>query len=129
MQLNIRLTQSSLQENITVSGKQGGKLQGNASRKLLKCLDSLELELSKYSAGTCMKGLPYIRVLRAFDKIVAICFGNDLLPGWEQHLAEFTQSYRELRSSKDIPISITPKVGNSKSCLTKSVYFNQTLSL
>ena len=101
-----------MQENITVSGKQGGKLQGNASRKFLKCLDSLELELSKYSAGSYMKGLPYIRVLRAFDKIVSTCFGTELLPGWTHYLAEFTESYRALRSTKDRPIRITPKVGN-----------------
>ena len=112
-----------MQENITVSGKQGGKLQGNASRKLLKCLGSLELELSKCSAGIYMKGLPFIRVFRAFDKIVSTRFGNDLLPGWEQHLVEFTQSYRALRSSKDRPISITPQVGNSKSFLARSVNF------
>ena len=86
-------------------------MQGNASRKLLKCLDSLELELGKYSAAVYITGLPYIRALRDFDKVVHTCFGSNLLQGWQQHLAEFTESYKALRSRNDRPISITPKVG------------------
>ena len=95
-----------------MSRRQGGKLQGNASRKFLKCLDSLELELSKCSTAVHIKGLPFIRVLRAFDMVVHTCFGSTLLQGWQQHLAEFTESYRALRSCNDRPISVTPKVGN-----------------
>ena len=33
-----------MQENITVCGKQGGKLEGNSSIKFLKSLDSLEFK-------------------------------------------------------------------------------------
>ena len=94
-----------------MSGRQGGKLQGNASRKFLKCLDSLEFELSKCSVAVHIRGLPYIRVLRAFDKVVHTCFGSTLLVGWQQHLADFSESYKALRSRHDRPISVTPKVG------------------
>merc|ERR1712098_742531 len=66
-------------ENITVCGKQGGKLEGNATRKLLKVMDSLELELGKVSAEVYMKGLPFTRALRSFDKVVHSCFGPKLL--------------------------------------------------
>lgn len=111
-----------LQENITVSARQGGKLQGNASRKLLQCMDSLELELSKCTGEQFITGMPYIRALRAFNMVVTSCFGSHLLQGWQGHLAEFTDSYRALRSRKDKPISITPKVGN----LSKPKYTNSS---
>ena len=44
-------------ENITVCAKQGGKLEGNSTRKLLKLLDSLELELSKLSPEIYLNSL------------------------------------------------------------------------
>ena len=99
-----------LQENITVCGKQGGKLEGNATRKLLKCLDSLELELSKVSQDVYIKGLPFTRALRDFNNVVHSCFGSELGKGWQQHIVNFTNSYLALNSRHDRPISITPKV-------------------
>ena len=90
--------------------KQGGKLQGNSTRKLLKCVDSLELELRKISAEAYCEGLPFIRALRAFNMVVHSCFGQILLEGWEQTITEFTLAYTALQSSNGRPISITPKV-------------------
>ena len=97
-------------ENITVFGKQGGKLEGNATRKFLKSTHSLELELRKVSPEVFMKGLPFTRTLKAFDNVVHSCFGAVLLEGWQDHIAEFSACYSVLTSSKGNPISITPKV-------------------
>jgi hypothetical protein len=97
-------------ENITVCGKQGGKLEGNATRKFLKTTHSLELELRKVSPELFMKGLPFTRTLKAFDNVVHSCFGAILLEGWQDHIAEFSACYSVLTSSKGNPISITPKV-------------------
>ena len=87
-------------------------MEGNATRKLLKCVDSLELELNKVSPEVFMKGLPFTRTLRAFNQVVHTCFGSDLIEGWQQHIAEFTHSYTSLKSCHDRSISITPKVSN-----------------
>ena len=99
-----------LKENITVSQKQGGKLEGNSSRKLLECVDSLEVEFGKHSHEVLLLGMPFMRVLRAFNKVVHTTFGMVLLDGWEAHIREFTDSYRGLRNKVDNPITVTPKV-------------------
>jgi hypothetical protein len=65
-------------ENITVCGKQGGKLEG-ATRMFLKTTHSLELELRKVSPEVFMKGLPFTRTLKAL--VVHSCFGAVLLEG------------------------------------------------
>merc|ERR1711954_639219 len=97
-------------ENITVCGKQGGKLEGNATRKLLKSMDSLELELGKVSEEVYIKGLPFTRALRSFDQVVHSCFGPILLDGWKEHIAEFSSCYKSLISSTGCPVTITHKV-------------------
>ena len=97
-------------ENIPVCGKQGGKLEGNSTRKLLKSMDSLELELDKVSEEVYMKGLPFTRALRSFDQVVHSCFGPILLEGWREHIAEFSSCYKDLTSSTGCPVTITPKV-------------------
>ena len=43
-----------------MSGKHGGKLEGNATRKLLKCTSSLEVELKKLPTEKYEKAHPYI---------------------------------------------------------------------
>jgi hypothetical protein len=43
-----------------VCAKQGGKLDGNSSRKLLRCLDSLEFELQQCAGDAYLRGLPFI---------------------------------------------------------------------
>ena len=42
-------------------------LEGNQSRKFLKLIDKLELELMKESEEVIVNGLPYIYTFRAFD--------------------------------------------------------------
>ena len=49
-------------ENISLCGKQGGKVEGNSTRNFLKSLDSLELELRKHSDEVFLQGLPYVRI-------------------------------------------------------------------
>ena len=94
-------------ENITVCAKQGGKLEGNSTRKLLKSLDSLELELSKLSPEVYLNSLPFLRTLRAFNLVVHRCFGAVLLDGWREAIAEFTLSYSDMTTLDGKPISIT----------------------
>ena len=88
----------------------GGKLEGNASRKLLTCLDSLEIELQKVSDEVVILGLPFIHALRDFGNIVHMCFGSILLNGWKQSIDKFTSSYSALVSPSGNSISVTPKV-------------------
>ena len=91
-------------------GKQGGKLNGNACRKLLNCVDSLELELRKYSAQAYITGLPFVKALRCFNSLVHSSFGSVLLDGWKKAISEFTLSYTDLVTYSGQPITITPKV-------------------
>ena len=91
-------------------GKQGGKLEGNASRKLLKSTFSLEDHLKCQSKDMYERGLPYILTLRDFNEVVHCCFGNELLEGWQESISRFTYSYKQLRNNKGCPVSITPKV-------------------
>ena len=97
-------------ENITVSGKQEGKLEGNACRKFLTRLDSLEFMLSQCSSNNHIKGLPFIRAMKAFNMVVTSCFGSYVQLGWQDCISEFTQSYKALQSSNDRPVTVTPKV-------------------
>ena len=90
--------------------KQGGKLDGNSTRKLLKCLDSLEFELQQCAGDAYLRGLPFIQALRDFSQVVHMCFGQLLVEGWQQAIAKFTTSYSSLVSKSGKPISITPKV-------------------
>ena len=84
---------------------QGGHaLEGNQARKFLKRVDSLELALRKESSMAMVEGLPYITTFRAFNKVVEACFGMELAPDYKDHIAKFSQLYREL------DISVTPKV-------------------
>ena len=97
-------------ENITVSGRHGGKLNGNASRKVLRSMDSFEEKLKQHSDEHYVLGLPYITTLRNFCQVVTSCFGMELLPGWSDSLEIFEMSYKQLKSQTGKSISITPKV-------------------
>ena len=93
------------QESIVRKKNQGGHaLEGNQSRKLLKRVDYLELKLKQENNKMLLEGLPYIAAFRAFDKVVHACFGMELDPEYKEHIAKFSQLYRELG------ISVTPKV-------------------
>ena len=76
----------------------------------MKCLDSLEFELQQCSADVYLRSLPFIRALRDFGQVVHLCFGQLLLDGWQEAIADFTSSYKVLISNSGKPISITPKV-------------------
>ena len=58
----------------------------------------------KESNKSIVEGLPYIAVLRAFNRVVESCFGMQLAPNYKEHIARFSLLYRELE------ISVTPKV-------------------
>ena len=72
----------------------------------MKCIDQLEQEF--YSGGdeVVVRGLPYIKALRLFDRVVSSCFGMTLQPGYEEAIESFHKAYLELE------ISVTPKVNS-----------------
>ena len=75
----------------------GGKFEGNDCRKLLRKLDILrELCPQEYEQ--------FIETFAQFDEVVHSCYGNDLLPGYEQNILSFKDEFLKLR------ISVTPKV-------------------
>ena len=76
----------------------------------MNCLDSLEFELQQCPADVYLRSLPFIRALRDLGHVVHLCFGQLLLEGWQEAIADFTSSYKVLISSSGKPISSTPKV-------------------
>ena len=85
--------------------KQGNNdLEGNQSRDFLRCIDKLEVMLMKECPDRIVEALPYIAVLRAFNKVVHSCFGVTLLEGYAENITMFSKLYRELG------ITVTPKV-------------------
>ena len=98
------------EQNITVNGKRGGKLNGKACRDLLDSVDQLELALQARSEDVHLRGLPFINALRKFNTVRLKTFKMDLEEGWEEAIRVFETSYRELRNKDDKPISVTPKV-------------------
>ena len=65
-----------------------------------------ELEAAMLEAGQDIhtKGLPFIRTLEAFSKVVESCFSTQLNRDYETSIEEFRHHYLQLN------ISITPKV-------------------
>ena len=58
----------------------------------------------KESDDVVLRGLPYVDTFRAFDRVVTMCFGVNLIPGYEAAIQRFKSSYLNLE------ISVTPKV-------------------
>ena len=67
-------------------------------------MDKLEGAFHLVGSEVVLLGLPYIQCLRDFDRVVHLCFGRTLLPGYKDAIAQFSASYRSLG------ISVTPKV-------------------
>ena len=78
--------------------------KGNQSRKFLKSVPMLETLLMLEGPQEIRKGVPYIKVLSLFDKVVDTCFGMTLKPKYEEAILAFKEAYMELG------VSITPKV-------------------
>ena len=70
----------------------------------MKKLDLLQEALARKGSDVLDKGLPYVNVLRAFSSVLETCFGNELIPGYETHIAQFKEVY--LSSG----MTVTPKV-------------------
>ena len=77
------------------------EINGNQSRKFLKCLDQLEFELMSEGGEDIIKGLPFIKAL---DRVVSLCFGILLDPAYVEAIQDFKKSYL------DLGITVTPKV-------------------
>ena len=85
--------------------KQGNNdLEGNQSRDFLRCIDKLEVLLMRECPDRIVEAMPYIVVLKAFDKVVHSCFGVTLVEGYKENITMFSKLYRELG------ITVTPKV-------------------
>ena len=97
------------ENNITVEGKRGGKLNGNSCRDLLNALDNLERSFQQHSLEVYIKGLPFINALRKFNAVRVKTFGLELEEGWAEAIQDFEKAYRDIRNKDDKPISVTPK--------------------
>ena len=78
--------------------------QGNQSKQFIVKVDSLEAELLKESSEAVINGMPFMKTVRAFRKVVDSSFGLELDPQYKETINEFKMSYLELE------ISIIPKV-------------------
>ena len=90
--------------NIVRKEYQGGQsLEVNQSRKFLKCLDQLELDIMMAGGEVVIKGLPFLKAFRSFNRVVSLCFGMTLGVGYMAAIKEFKKDYLELG------ITVTPK--------------------
>jgi hypothetical protein len=93
--------------NIVRKKKQGkADLEGNQSRRFLKCVDKLEVMLMMDCPDRAVVAIPYVEVLKAFNSVVHSCFGVALMADYKDHISRFSKLYR------DLEISVTPKVRN-----------------
>ena len=99
-----------MQENITVSGKRGGSLDGNSTRKLLSVIDSLANYLSQHSEESFRLAEPFLRTLRALNTVVGSAFGNKLKDNWEKSIVDLSVHYLSLKTKNDKSVTVTPKV-------------------
>ena len=65
--------------------------KGNQSRKFLKSVPMLETLLMSEGPQEIRKGVPYIKVLSLFDKVVDTCFGMTLKPKYEEAILAFKE--------------------------------------
>ena len=63
--------------------------QGNQSKQLLEKVDLLERDLMNESSEAITNGLPFIQALRAFSKVVDVCFSQALDPTYKSSVQEF----------------------------------------
>ena len=88
--------------NVTQNAMHGGEFNGNACRKLLKnadCLEHLATEANHFGA------MPIIKCFKAFDKVVATCFGVKLdADHYKIAISQFKKAFL------DLDLSVTPKV-------------------
>ena len=78
-------------------GYHGGGFIGGDCRKLLKNVDALE--------QVCpLNILPFVKVLRLFNKVIEGCFGKELCPAFKDKIKSFYDAYC------DLGIIVTPKI-------------------
>ena len=77
---------------------------GIQSRKFLKCIPQLETLLLSEGPEEISKGMPLIKVLSLFDRVVETCFGMTLKPEYQEAILAFKEAYMELG------VTVTPKV-------------------
>ena len=78
---------------------------GRMAARLLNNLDSLRKTVEKQldrANGNLV--LLFIETLDIFNSVRVMCFGQHLLPGYEEKIEEFSMKYRSLNSS------VSPKV-------------------
>ena len=64
----------------------GLQLAGNECRKMLK----------PTANGLSEVVQPYADLFIQFDKVVKLCFGNELIPDYKEHIETFAKMYTEL---------------------------------
>ena len=92
--------------NIVRKQKQGRPgLDGNQARIFTKAADKLSQRIEEEGWDVFTKVQPCVVALRALDKVIQDCFGQDLKPSAHTSIKTFLRLYR------DIPgLSVTPKV-------------------
>lgn len=72
----------------------GGSFNGNSSRKLLKKTDALESHIPPEHKN-------YVCAFRSFNKVVASCYGQELITTYKDDIAEFKKilGYDDLKKN------------------------------
>ena len=80
---------------------------GGMAVRLLNNLDSLRKTVEEQlDRDTGSLVLPFIEALDAFNSVRVMCFGQQLVPGFEEKIEEFSIKYRSLNSSVSLKVHL-----------------------
>ena len=85
-------------------------MQGNATRKLLKRVESLSKKLEEVSETSYKSARPFLQTLESLNGVVHTVFGARLLEGWQDNIRQFSENFRSLEKSNSSLVTATPKV-------------------
>lgn len=85
-------------------------MQGNATRKLLKRVESLSKKLEEVSETSYKSDRPFLQTLESLNSVVHTVFGAKLLEGWQDNIRQFSENFRSLEKSNSSLVTATPKV-------------------
>ena len=88
--------------NILYKNYNDNEMNGNSCRDVMKKLDSLETDLE----GEFSHLQVYVHALAAFEKVVVACFGDVLLPTFEDDIKFFKDMYHNLQ----LPMCVKPHI-------------------
>ena len=83
--------------NVETESYHGQSFTGNSARRLLKNVDKLQ----SMCPIECLK---YVKVFRAFERVVTSCFGTSLDSNYRENIQRFRDAYM------DLSVRVTPKI-------------------